>query len=120
MMHGVGSVQKERREQRARGLRGAGTAARRLIEHAGLAGGLAGLNAARACCRGVGPSSTVHWAGSGCGTRAVGAHVERAASRQRRLGRVNWWLINGGQKLQVSSLHVKLSVLKGWVGVYSS
>ena len=54
MMHGVGTVQKERREQRERGLRGAGSAARRLIEHAGLAGGLAGLSAARACCRGVG------------------------------------------------------------------
>ena len=120
MMCGVGPVQKERREQRERGLRGAGSAARRLIEHAGLAGGLAGLNAARACCRGVGPSSTVHWAGSGCGTRAVGAHVERAASRQRRLGRVNWWLINGGQKLRVSSLRVQLTVFKGWVGVYSS
>ena len=33
MVYGVGTVQKERREQRARGLRGAGTAARRLIEH---------------------------------------------------------------------------------------
>ena len=118
MMCGVGPVQKERREQRERGLRGAGSAARRLIEHAGLAGGLAGLSAARACCRGVGPSSTVHWAGSGCGTRAVGAHVERAASRQRRLGRVNWWLINGGQKLQVSSLRVKLDESTGWVGVW--
>ena len=47
-MCGVGSVQKEQREQRVCGLRCVGSAARRLIEHAGLAGGLAGLRAARA------------------------------------------------------------------------
>ena len=66
--------------QRACGLRCAGSAARRLIEHAGLAGGLAGLRAARACCRCVGPLGTPQQAGWGRRRQAVSPHVERAAA----------------------------------------
>ena len=43
-----------------------------------------------------------------------GPRAARRPSRPRRPGRVNWWLINGGQKLRVSSLRVQLTVFKGW------
>ena len=77
VVSGVGEAQKERRAQCELGLRAAGSAARRLIEHAGLASGPAGLRAARARCRRVGPLGTAQEAGRRRRRHAVGPHVER-------------------------------------------
>jgi len=83
-MSAVDAVHNERRAQRVRGPRRAGSAPRRLTEHAGLAGSLAALKVARACRRGVGPLGTVQQAGWERRRRAGDAHVERGDHRGGR------------------------------------
>ena len=80
VVSGVGEAQKERRARCELGLGAAGSAARRLIERAGLASGPAGIRAARARCRRVGPLGTAQEAGRGWRRHAVGPHVERGVA----------------------------------------
>ena len=89
VMSVVGEAQKERRAQCARGLRAAGSGARRLIERAGLVGRPAGLSAARARCRRAGPLGTTQEAERGRRRQAVGPHVERAAAARGPRATIN-------------------------------